>query len=88
MELTLTIAIIGCAISVCNFALGRKDKSVKDNGDTGYRQGQIDEKLRNILESIKKIEKHMEVYEKEIDEKIDVALKNHIAIYHKEKGNK
>lgn len=85
MELTLALAIsiIGCVISVCSFVLGRKDKSVKDNGDTSYRQGQIDEKLKNILEEIKKIQKHMEVYDKEIDEKIKIALENHIAIYHK-----
>lgn len=88
MELTVAvvISIVGCVISVSNFVLARRDKSVKDNVDTSYRQGQIDIQLKNILEEIKKIQKHMEIYDKEMDEKIKIALENHVAIYHK--GNK
>lgn len=85
MELTiaLAISIIGCVISVSGFVLGRKDKSVKDNGDTSYRQGQLDMQIKQILQKLDKIEKHLEVYDKEIQDKIDVALKHHIKEWHK-----
>lgn len=85
MELTiaLAISIIGCVISVCSFVLGRKDKSVKDNGDTSYRQGQLDMQIKQILQKLEKIEKKLDTYDREIDERVEVAIKNHIAIYHK-----
>lgn len=83
MDITLVIALVGCVLSVCSFVLGRKDKSVKDNGDTSYRQGQIDEKLKNIFDKLEKIERHLDIYDKEIDEKIEVALEHHIKEWHK-----
>lgn len=83
MELALAISIIGCVLAVCNFVLARKDKSVKDNGNTSYRQGQIDEKLKNIFDKLEKIERHLDIYDKEIDDKIEVALEHHIKEWHK-----
>lgn len=81
--LAITISIICCVVTVCSFVLGRKDKSVKDNGNTSYRQGQIDEKLKNIFDKLEKIERHLDIYDKEIDEKIEVALEHHIKEWHK-----
>lgn len=83
MDLALAISIILCVLTVSNFVLARKDKSVKDNGNTSYRQGQIDEKLKNIFDKLEKIERHLDIYDKEIDDKIEVALEHHIKEWHK-----
>ena len=85
MELTIALAlsILGSVISVCSFALNRKDKSAKDSGDASYRQGQLDMQIKQILQKLEKIDKKLDSYDREIDERIEVALKNHIAIYHK-----
>lgn len=85
MELTITlaIAIIGCIISVSTFVLNRKDKSNKDGSENSYRQGQLDMQIKQILQKLDKIEKHIEIYDKEIQDKIDIALKHHIKEWHK-----
>lgn len=81
--LALTMSIICCVVTVLNLVLGRKDKSVKEGSTTSYNQGRLDEKIQTILDKLNKIEKHLEVYDKEIDEKIEVALKHHIKEWHK-----
>lgn len=83
MEVTLAIAIIGCVISVSSFALNRKDKSSKESGDSNYRQGQLDMQIKQILAKLEKIDKKLDTYDREIEERIKVAIENHIAIYHK-----
>ena len=83
MEVTLAIAIIGCVISVSSFALNRKDKSSKESGDSNYRQGQLDMQIKQILAKLEKIDKKLDAYDREIEERIKIALDNHIAIYHK-----
>lgn len=83
MDVTLAIAIIGCVISVSSFALNRKDKSSKESGDSNYRQGQLDMQIKQILAKLEKIDKKLDTYDREIEERIKVAIENHIAIYHK-----
>ena len=85
MELTIALAlsILGSVISVSSFVLNRKDKSNKESGDASYRQGQIDTQLKNILNKLEKIEDKLNVYDEEIDKKIDIALEHHIREYHR-----
>lgn len=91
MEITLAIiiSIISTVISVINFALGRKDKS---NKDIKEEQKQFDKntlieyRLTKIEQNIEKILNKLDVYEKEIDDRIKIAIDNHIAIYHNKKG--
>ena len=87
MEVTLAIAIIGCVISVSSFALNRKDKSSKESGDSNYRQGQLDMQIKQILAKLEKIDKKLDTYDREIEERIKIAIENHIAIYHKGEWN-
>lgn len=83
MELPVAISILSAVISVSSFAMGRKDKATKDTGDDAYHLGQIDTKLNNIENVLGKIERKLDTYDKEIDEKIDTAFKHHILEYHK-----
>jgi len=85
MEITLAIliSIISTVISITNFTLGRKDKSNKDTEETSYRQGQLDMQIKQILAKLEKIDKKLDTYDREIEERIKIAIENHIAIYHK-----
>lgn len=82
----LTIAL--AVLTILNFAFGRKDKSDKDVGDNSYKQGMLDQQLKNIMEKLDKIEKKLEFYDNEIDARIEKALEIHEKEYHKAKGSK
>lgn len=91
MEITLAIiiSIISTVISVTNFALGRKDKSNKDIKEEQKqfdKNNLIEYRLTKIEQNIEKILNKLDVYEKEIDDRIKIAIDNHIAIYHNKKG--
>lgn len=83
LTLALSLSILGTVISVLSLIFNRKDKSNKDTEETSYRQGQLDMQIKQILSKLEKIDKKLDTYDREIEERIDVALKNHIAIYHK-----
>jgi hypothetical protein len=86
MDVTLVIAIIGCVIGVLSFFFNRKDKGEKDNENTGYKMGVIEEKLKNISEQIKTLTEKFDIYDREIDKKIDdkieKSMQYHIKAYH------
>lgn len=89
MELTIALAlsILSSVISVSSFVLSRKDKALKDKGEQDeessnqklldYRLSQVEKKLDKILDIL-------DSYDREIDERVDKALSNHIKIYHHE----
>ena len=85
MEITiaLAISILGAVISVSTFVLNRKDKSNKDTKEDSYKWGQFDTKLDNIEKTLAKIENKLDSYDREVEEKIDNAMKHHINEYHK-----
>jgi C-terminal processing protease CtpA/Prc len=84
MEIALAISILSVIITVVNFALSRKDKTKNDTEKDSYKWGSIDQKLSNIEKTLAKIEDKLDTYDKEIDEKIEMALSHHIKEYHKE----
>ena len=77
--LTLALAVI----TILNFALGRGDKGKKDTADRNYRQGILDQQLKTITDKLDKIERKLDTYDTEIDNRIDKALTIHIKEYHK-----
>ena len=91
MEITLAIiiSIVSTVLSITNFALGRKDKSNKDIKEEQKqfdKNNLIEYRLTKIEQNIEKILNKLDVYEKEVDDRIKVAIDNHIAIYHNKKG--
>ena len=80
----LALSILSSVIAVSSFALSRKDKSNQDTEKDSYKWGSIDEKLANIEKTLAKIEDKLDSYDKEVDEKIEIAMKHHINEYHKE----
>ena len=91
MELTipLILSILGTIIAVVSLILNRKDKSNKDIKEEQKqfdKNNLIEYRLTKIEQNIEKILNKLDVYEKEIDDRIKVAIDNHIAIYHNKKG--
>lgn len=89
MELTvvLCISIIGCVISVASFVLNRKDKSnkdIKEEQKEFSKHDLIEYRLQKIEQNIERILNKLEDYNKEIKKEVQLALENHVAIYHKE----
>lgn len=77
----LTIAL--AVLTILGFAFGRGDKSNKDTADRNYRQGILDQQLKDIFTKLEKIERKLDTYDTEIDTKIEKAVKLHISQYHK-----
>jgi peptidoglycan hydrolase CwlO-like protein len=84
MELTIAmvISILGAVISVCSFAFNRKDKSNTDVKNDSYKWGTIEQRLLNIEKSLEKIDIKLDSFDKEIEEKIDEAIKHHVLEMH------
>lgn len=79
--ITLFLSLVSIAFVIINFAIGRKDKAEKDAKENN--QVLINYRLDKIDETLRKINEKLDRYDTEIDEKIEKALENHIAIYHK-----
>ena len=82
---TLGIAIIGCVISVINFFSNKSDKSAKNAKDEQKQYSKhdlIEYRLSKIEENVEKILNKLDFYDKEIEEKVNKAMDNHIKIYH------
>ena len=83
MQVSTLLSILASVIAVSSFVLNRKDKSNQDTEKDSYKWGSIDEKLSNIEKTLAKIEDKLDTYDKEVDEKIDIAFKHHINEYHR-----
>ena len=87
MELTIAMAvsILSVIITVSNFILVRKDKAIddtKDNAKESANQQLIDYRLTQVEKKLDKIIDILDNYEKEIDERIELAMERHIKVYH------
>lgn len=81
MEITIAISIISVVIAISSFVLGRKDKAVKDAKENNlelinYRLDKLDENVQKILDKL-------EIFDSEVDDKIQKAIEHHIKEYHK-----
>lgn len=88
MELTIAtaISIIGAIVSVSSFVLSRKDKSnkdIKEEQKEFSKHDLIEYRLKKIEENIEKILTKLDFYDKEIDGRVNQAIKNHEKIYHR-----
>ena len=86
LNIGLIISIISVIIAVSSFVINRKDKS---NEETKEKQKQfskhdlIEYRLEKIEQNIEKILNKLDFYDKEIEEKVNKAIDNHVATYHK-----
>ena len=81
MEITIIISIVSITIAIATFVLNRKDKAVKEAKETNlelinYRLNELDKNVQKILDKL-------DVFDSEVDDKIQKAIKQHIEFYHK-----
>ena len=78
MDLGVAISILAITFTIINFAIARKDKASKD----GNKQGVIEYRLEDLSKKVDKILDKLDKYDKEVDEKITIAMQHHIAEMH------
>lgn len=83
-NLATVLSILSMVFVILNFSIGRKDKSSKDSGDANYKMGALDTQIKEILKKLDKIDNKLDGYDKEIDERIQEALKHHVREYHQQ----
>lgn len=87
ITIALVISVLGIVLNVFNFYYARKKDTItdikeqeKENSDQkliDYRLTQVEKKLDKILDIL-------DNYDKEIDERVEKAMNEHIKIYHRE----
>lgn len=85
LTIALALSILSAVITVSNFVLARKDKAVKDTKETVEEtsdQKLIDYRLTQVEKKLDKILDILDNYDKEIDERVNNALEQHIKLYH------
>lgn len=83
------ISILSIVFCILTFTLNRKDKSSKEAAEEQKQYSKhdlIEWRLNKIDEQLEKILNKLDTYDKEVDEKIKVAIKHHIAEFHHKKG--
>lgn len=78
MDLGVAISILAITFTIINFAIARKDKANKD----GNKQGVIEYRLEDLSKKVDKILDKLDKYDKEVDDKIEIAMRHHIAEMH------
>ena len=85
LTIALALSILSTVITVSNFVLSRKDKAVKDTKETAEEtsdQKLIDYRLTQVEKKLDKILDILDNYDKEIDERVNNTLEQHIKLYH------
>lgn len=92
MELTvaLAISILSIVITVINFALGRKDKAIKDTKENHqelieYQLKELKEDYKDIAADIKEIKKMLDTYKDTFKSIVREEMEEHIKVYHEGK---
>lgn len=85
MEITIVISIVSVVIAICSLVLSRRDKATKDAQDEQKQFSKndlIEYRLNKIEQNLEKILNKLDLYDKEIEDKINIAMKHHIAEFH------
>lgn len=86
MELSVVISILAVVITVVNFALGRRDKAVKDTKEENKEntnQVLIDYKLGELSKKVDQVITKLDSYERETKNIVKEEMEKHILEYHK-----
>ncbi len=91
MDLSTVLSILASVIAVSSFVLGRRDKAVKDIKEEDKEKGSdiadkklIEYRLEQVEKKLDKILDLLDSYDKEIDERVNKAMEQHIKMYHKD----
>lgn len=86
ITVALAISILGIALNVFNFYYARKKDTitnVKEQDKESTNQQLIDYRLTQVEKKLDKILDILDNFDKEIDERVEKAMEQHIKLYHK-----
>ncbi len=86
ITIALAISILGIVLNVFNFYYSRKKDTItdiKEQDKENSNQQLIDYRLTQVEKKLDKILDILDNYDKEIDERVEKAMEQHIKLYHK-----
>ena len=86
ITIALAISILGIVLNVFNFYYSRKKDTITDTKEQdkeNSNQQLIDYRLTQVEKKLDKILDILDSYDKEIDERVEKALLQHVEMYHK-----
>lgn len=83
MEIGIIVSIAAVTISLVTLILNRRDKAIADTKESNL--GLINFRLDQLDKNVQRILAKLETYDKELDERIDKKIHEHVEVYHKEK---
>ena len=83
MEIGIIVSIAAVTISLVTLILNRRDKAIADTKESNL--GLINFRLDQLDKNVQRILAKLETYDKELDERIDKKIHEHVEMYHKEK---
>lgn len=81
MELGIFISVAAVVISLITLILNRRDKAIEDTKESNL--GLINFRLDQLDKNVQRILAKLETYDKELDERIDRKIHEHVETYHK-----
>jgi hypothetical protein len=81
MEIGTIISIGAVVISLTTLILNRRDKVIADTKESNL--GLINFRLDQLDKNVQRILSKLETYDKELDERIDKKIHEHVETYHK-----
>lgn len=81
MELGIFISVAAVVISLITLVLNRRDKAIEDTKESNL--GLINFRLDQLDKNVQRILAKLETYDKELDERIDRKIHEHVETYHK-----
>ena len=82
MEIGIIVSIAAVTISLVTLILNRRDKAIADTKESNL--GLINFRLDQLDKNVQRILAKLETYDKELDERIDKKIHEHVEVYHKE----
>ena len=81
MELGIIVSIGAVTISLVTLILNRRDKAINDTKESNL--GLINFRLDQLDKNVQRILAKLETYDKELDDRIDKKIHEHVETYHK-----
>lgn len=82
MEIGIIVSIAAVTISLVTLILNRRDKAIAETKESNL--GLINFRLDQLDKNVQRILAKLETYDKELDERIDKKIHEHVEVYHKE----
>ena len=82
ISISILCTVVCCIITIANFFNGRKDKSTSETKEMTESITEVKTSLKYISKQVEDVAKKVDEYQRNIEEKIDKKITDHIRLYH------